>query len=104
MNRLVAITLGGAAVSAATWLWHAPLGTGERLVSGIEARSRATLDRLEMTQVQARVGRDPLSRDLILSGPADDFQRGELIRIMGEAPGVANASWDPSSLPAEAAR
>lgn len=104
MSRLAAIVLGGGAVVAITWLWHAPLGAGERLVSGIEARSRVTLDRLEMTQVQARAARDPLSRDLVLSGPADDFQRRELVRIMGDSPGVARASWDPASLPAEAAR
>lgn len=104
MNRVAVIALGGLAVVALTGLWHGPLGAGDRLAAEIEARSRVTLDRLEMSQVQARTGRDPLSRTLILSGPADDFQRRELVRIMGEEPGVAEVRWDPSSLPAEAVR
>ena len=40
------------------------------------------LDQDEMTQVQARSQRRPLSRRLNLSGPADDFQRREIKRLM----------------------
>ena len=46
-----------------------------------------------MTEVQARLERGPLTRRLILSGPADDFQRSELVRIMDGIPGVADARW-----------
>jgi len=45
--------------------------------------------------------RGPLSRRLILSGPADDFQRTELVRILDETPGVLDVRWDPASLPQE---
>jgi hypothetical protein len=30
---------------------------------------------------------------VLLSGPADDFQRSELVRIIGEVPGVSTATW-----------
>jgi hypothetical protein len=45
--------------------------------------------------------RDPLSRRLILSGPADDFQREELVRRLDHIPGVLDVRWDPASLPQE---
>jgi hypothetical protein len=51
--------------------------------------------------VQAKLQRGPLSRRLILSGPADDFQRSELLRILDETPGVLDVRWDPASLPQE---
>jgi len=84
---------GGIAVLALGALWHGPLGTGERLASTIERQSRLVLNDWEMPQVQARVQRSPLSRTLVLSGPADDFQRSELVRIMNGVPGVANVRW-----------
>ena len=56
-----------------------------------------------MTQVQGQIERGPIKRTLVLSGPADDFQRGELIRIMDDVPGVANVRWanmqQPFALP-----
>ena len=57
-----------------------------------------------MTQVTARLQRDPLTRRLILSGPADDFQRGELVRRMEALPGIGEATWAPSSVSSEARR
>lgn len=104
MNRSSIIAIGIAAVIGLTWLWHAPLGNGERLAAGIETRARAMLDHYEMTQVQARVERRPLTRRVILTGPADDFQRGEIKRLVEAQPGVGEAQWSASSLPAEAAR
>jgi len=51
--------------------------------------------------IQAHMQRGPLARRLILSGPADDFQRRELVRILDETPGVLEVRWDPGSLPQE---
>lgn len=104
MKRTPVLILGIAAVIAQTWLWHAPLDAGERLVARAEAAARAQLDRDEMTQVRARMERGPLSRRLVLSGPADDFQRREIKRRMELIPGVGLAVWSPSSLPSEAAQ
>lgn len=82
-------------------LWHGPLGAGDRLAARIEGEARQLLDRYELPMVNARLERGPLRRVLVLSGPADDFQRGELVRLMDGLPGVAEVRWDPASLPGE---
>lgn len=104
LSRSAIVAIGMASTAAITAGWHGPLGAGDRLATGIETTARATLDRYEMAQVDAALERQPLSRRLILSGPADAFQRRELVRILSEIPGVAEVRWDPASLPQEAAR
>ncbi len=101
MNRRIIWLIGIAATVGFTAVWHGPMGTGERLAQQIEAEARQRLDRDEMAQVQARLQRNPMSRRLILSGPADNFQRGELIRRLDSIPGVLDVRWDPASLPQE---
>jgi len=83
----LALAIAGAA------LWHGPLGAAGRLSTIIESRARFVLVDWEMSQVQGRLHHDPLTRRLRLSGPADDFQRQELVRIMGTIPGVSSATW-----------
>jgi hypothetical protein len=104
MNRASILALGIAGAVGVTWLWHGPLGAADRLAAKVELAARAQLDHDEMLRVQARLERKPLSRRLILSGPADDFQRREIKRRMEALPGVAEAQWDPASLTIEAAR
>lgn len=104
MNRTSILALGILAVIGATWLWHGPLGAGDRLAAGIESRARTMLDNYEMVHVQARVERGPLTRRVILSGPADDFQRREIKRMVEAQPGVGEAAWNPSSLDSEPAQ
>ena len=104
MNRTTILALGIAAVIAVTWIWHGPLGAGDRFAAGVEGRARAMLDHYEMVHIQARMERGPLTRRLILSGPADDFQRREIKRIVESQPGVGEAAWSPSSLQSEPAR
>ncbi len=93
MSRNWILALGVAAVLAETALWHGPLGAADRLTGKIERVARAELDRLEMPAVTARLERGPLRRRLVLSGPADDFQRGELVRILDGIPAVAGVRW-----------
>lgn len=103
MNRLL-IGFGGVALAmAATALWHELLA-GDRMANTIEHNARLQLDYDEMTQVQAHVQRGPLTRELLLSGPADDFQRGEIVRRMLLLPGVGAARWEAGSLPVEQRR
>jgi hypothetical protein len=103
MNRLL-VGFGGVALAmAATALWH-DLGAGDRMANTIERNARLQLDHDEMTQVQARVQRGPMSRELMLSGPADDFQRREIVARMEQLPGVGGARWETSSLPVEQRR
>ena len=73
--------------------WHS-LGAADRLKTSVESASRATLSNYEMQEVTARLETGPLKRTLILSGPADDFQQRELLRIMNEVPGVQAVRWD----------
>jgi hypothetical protein len=93
VNRNIILALGVAAVLAETALWHGPLGAGDRLAGKIEHTARATLDHYEMPLVTAKLQRSPLRRRLLLSGPADDFQHGELVRMMDEIPGVSGVRW-----------
>ena len=84
MSPAVKFLIGLAAVLLMGWLYHGPLGNGERLVSALEAQARAQVAKGEVPGVQVRLLRDPLSRVAILSGPADDFQR----EGMGQFPGL----------------
>lgn len=74
-------------------VWSGPLGGGRQFIDSVEPAARKTLDYYEMTQVTARLGRAPLTRELILEGPADNFQRSELVRVMSQEPGVSGATW-----------
>jgi hypothetical protein len=74
-------------------LWHGPLGGAERLTNRVEHDARGVLDHYEMTQIEVHLHRGPLSRRLVLSGRADDFQTTELVRLMSELPGVSSAEW-----------
>lgn len=104
MNRIGIFAAGIVATLAVTALWHGPLGAADRLAARVEASARAQLDRDEMTQVQARLQRGPLTRRLLLSGPADSYQRAELARRMGLLRGIDAVRWDAASLPGEARR
>ena len=101
MNRAKILLLGAGAAVGFAALWHGPLGAGERLAMEAETSARATLVKYELPMIQAKMQRGPLSRRLVLSGPADDFQRSELIRILDGTPGVLEVIWDPASLPQE---
>ena len=104
MNRLWVLVAGIGAVLAVTWLLHSPFGAAQRFIADVETAARAQLDHDEMLQVRARLQRDPLHRRLILSGPADDFQRREIKRRMELIPGVGEAQWAPASRDMEPAR
>ena len=91
---------GAALALVVSLLWHGPIGAADRFAVSVEQFARKTLDDFEMTQVTAHLQRGPIGRTLHLSGPADDFQRTELVRIMGAVPGVAKARWDrPGTMP-----
>jgi hypothetical protein len=94
-SRLIKLVVGVACSIALTALWHGPLGGADQFSAKVDRGIRATLVYYEMTQVTAHLHRDPLTRRVLLSGPADDFQRGELVRLMEELPGVSSATWSP---------
>ena len=92
-RRNAALGAGVAVALALAALWHGPVGSGERFAQSVDRQSRQVLVNYEMTQVTAGLQRSPLARTLWLSGPADEFQRRELARIMELVPGVASARW-----------
>ena len=102
MSGRLILVIGIGAVLGFTALWHGPLGAGEKLAAKVDQAARRQLDRDEMHQVRAEMRRRPLARRLIVSGPADDFQRAEIARRLDDIPGVLDVRWDPGSLPQEA--
>ncbi len=88
-----AMLLGAGAALAAALLWHGPLGGANRFSTAVERNTRQVLVDWEMGAVTARLERGPLTRRLELSGPADAFQRGELVKLVKVIPGVGSATW-----------
>ena len=84
---------GGVVCVVAGLLWMGPLGAADRFVTAVDREVRASLVYNEMTMMQAHLHRHPLTRDVALSGPADDFQRGALAEALENLPGVHDASW-----------
>lgn len=97
MNRKGILALGALATVGVAELFHGPLGTANELEAKVERQARNLLDYYELPQISAQMDEKPLSRRLILTGPADDFQRRALVERMGELPGVNEVRWDPKS-------
>ena len=92
-HRRLFFAAGAALSIAAAALWHGPLGAADRFTQRIEPFARAVLVDWEMEQVDAQLHREPLTRRLMLAGPADDFQRSQLALMMATIPGVSSATW-----------
>jgi hypothetical protein len=87
----VVLTIGAAAV------WHGPLGAADRFTGRVERIARQVLIDFDAPPgVTARIHHGPLTRQLILSGPADNFQREESVRLLSQIPGVSDAVWAPA--------
>ena len=82
--RAARIIAGLLATLLAAWIWHGPAGRGEALVSSLEQQVRAKVTEAGVPGIEARLGRDPLSRNVTLSGAANDLQR----EAMGSARGI----------------
>ena len=91
--RRMVIAAGVLATLALALLWHFA-GTGDRVADRVEARANTLLVDFEMQAVSVKVDRQPLRRQVTLAGPADDFQRGQLVRLMELLPGVSHARWE----------
>jgi hypothetical protein len=100
-RRNTALAIGVCLSLALAALWHGPLGAADRFSTRVEHQARFVLDHYEMTAVAAHLHHGPLSRRIILAGPADDFQTTELVRLMSELPGVSSAQWtrEPAGVP-----
>ncbi len=96
-ERRAFVVTGVALAVAGAIAWHGPFGAADRFVDRIEPTARAVLVDWEVPRVQARLHHGPLTRRLMLSGPADNFQRRELVRMMGSMPGVSRGTWSNRS-------
>ena len=74
MPASLKLLIGLAAALVAGWIAHGPLGRGEAFVDRLQARSEQALREAEIATVSVRFARDPLSRQAILTGAANDFQ------------------------------
>lgn len=95
--KWTAITSGLGLAWIGTALWSGPLGGAEKFIRTVERMAGEALQYYEMTQVHASLGRAPLTRQLLLSGPADDLQRSEMVRLFSQIPGVSKATFTAQS-------
>lgn len=97
-RRILALALGSIAAIAAALTWHGPLGGSDRFSAEVERIARQVLvDNYAPSGVTVRIHRGPLTRQLILAGPADNFQRSEAARLLSQIPGVSEATWTSST-------
>ncbi|HYW16558.1 MAG TPA: hypothetical protein VE891_10465 [Allosphingosinicella sp.] len=75
---------------AAAWVWHAPLGHGERLIDRLEGEARREVARSELPGIGLNFSRDPLARVATLNGSANALQREGL----GSQKGVSDYARD----------
>jgi hypothetical protein len=100
MSRTVKLLIGLLLALLAGMIWHGPAGYGEKLVSGIEADARNLVAQTNLPGLAVRAGRDPLRRDLVVSGEANDLQREGLGSQNGvldyarAAPNVGSVRWE----------
>jgi hypothetical protein len=96
-NKTLWLGLGG--LLAAVALWHGPLGGGERFARLIEGAVAAELEWLEMPEISGKLERGPLSRRLVLAGPANDFQQEGFFRALKPTKGISGIRWADQRAP-----
>ena len=105
MPTAVKLLTGLAAALAAAWISPGPLGRGQALVDRLEREARAAVAAAELTGIDVRIGGKPLSRNAMLSGPANDLQREGLGSQKGisdyvrDVPGIGTVRWADEPAP-----
>ena len=100
MPTAVKLLIGLVAALIVGWIGHGPLGRGEAFIASLQAQADAAVREADLPGVTVRFPRDPLRREAILSGPANDFQREGMGQLPGindrilAIPGVARLRWD----------
>jgi hypothetical protein len=97
-RRVIFLAVGATLSIVAATLWHGPLGAGDRLAARVERSAREVLAaNYAPNGVNVQIHHRPLTRQLILSGPSNDFQQAEAARLLRQIPGVSDATWTPSA-------
>jgi hypothetical protein len=100
MSRPVKFLIGFACAMLAGWGYYGPAGQAEKLTARIETDARNLVAQAELEGATVRLEREPLSRDLVLSGQANDLQREGLGSGLGvkdyarATPNVGQVRWD----------
>jgi hypothetical protein len=100
MSNWLKLLIGTAAALASGIISHGPLGRGQAFAGSLEARVNAEIQKAELPGVTARLGHDPLSREVVLTGNANDFQREGMGQLPGindrirAIPGISGLRWD----------
>ena len=100
MSAWLKFLIGLCAALAAGWIGHGPLARGEAFIDMIEAHAKTRVRFAAIPGVDVHFSRDPLSREAIFTGEANEFQRegiGELKGLNGrilEIPGVSGVRWE----------
>ena len=89
----LALAVGGILAIGLAALWHGPLGAADKFAGDVEHVARQALVYNEIPEVSAHLHRGPLTRRILLSGPANDFQRSQLVIVMDQVPGAESVSW-----------
>lgn len=99
MPPVLKFLIGLAAVALSAWLFHGPAGYGARALGKLDAKLQPVVARQELPVVTASFGRDPMTRDVTLTGPANAFQREQFVEIIQEQQirGLRSVAWDPRS-------
>lgn len=99
MPPVLKATIGLLLALAAAWIWHAPLGNGERLIGRLEAEARAEVAKAELPGIELSLSRAPLARTATLRGPANGLQREGLGSQKGlsdyarDVEGISDVRW-----------
>ena len=96
-RRILAFVAGAIAAIALTALWHGPVGAGDRLANSLQTNVRQLLVAFEVPQFQSQVERNPIRRTILLSGPADNFQRAAATPGVSLRMRTVSARWTGSS-------
>lgn len=107
MSRWLKLLIGLVLTLAVAWLSFGPLGRGEAYAALLQSRADFVLRDGAVPNVQARIGRSPLSRTVFLCGPTNDFQRYGTLGFrratdmpgldgrMLQVGGISGVVWDP---------
>ena len=92
-RRNAALGIGLLASLVLAFAWHGPLGGADRFSAKVQSDIDRTLVYYEMKTVSGQLHRSPLTREVLLKGQADEYQKSELVRFVNEIPGVTGTTW-----------
>lgn len=110
MSRWLKLLIGLLVTLLVGWAYYGPIGRGAAYVDLLQQRADYVLRESRVPNIQARIGRAPLTRTVFLCGPTGDFQRYGTTGFQGTANdlpgldgrmlqvgGIGAVVWDPAA-------